>query len=181
MFLLPCSLKLRQESWEAKLYSLPCIETVMANCILAAAFTTCCGPLKTGSRLRVFNSLLAICKNCGFPPAGSEDRESLLTLEQYPKFMIGEVTIMKQFAVCTCTGYCDATRACMYMVCIILAEANSQCLVYWSAFCLLSIYFPLKRHRNSVLYFVMEIYLLSYGCSSYSTLIFSACSVSVTN
>ena len=41
--------------------------------------------------------------------------------------------------------------------------------------------FPLKRHRNSVLYFVVEIYLLSYGCSSYSTLIFSACSVSVTN
>ena len=142
MFLLPCSLKLRQESWEAKLHSLPCIETVMANCILAAAFTTCCGPLKTGSRLRVFNSLLAICKNCGFPPAGSEDRESLLTLEQYPKFMIGEVTIMKQFAVCICTEYCDATCACMYMVCIILAEANSQCLVYWSAFCLLSIYFP---------------------------------------
>ena len=99
LVLLPYSLKLRQESWEAKLCSLPSIETVMANCILAAAFTTCCGSLKTGSRLRVFNSLLAICKRCGFPPAGSEDRENLLTLEQYPKFMIGEVTIIGVIAL----------------------------------------------------------------------------------
>ena len=71
----------------------------MANCILAAAFTTCCGPLKTGSRLRVFNSLLAICKNSGFPPSSSDDRENLLTLEQYPKFMIGEVNTI---ICCTC-------------------------------------------------------------------------------
>lgn len=73
----------------------------MANCILAAAFTTCCGSLKTGSRLRVFNSVLAICKRCGFPPAGSEDKQNLLALEQYPKFMIGEVTIMGMIA---CVG-----------------------------------------------------------------------------
>ena len=98
LVLLPYSLKLRQESWEARLRSLPSIETVMANCILAAAFTTCCGSLKTESRLRVFNSLLAICKRCGFPPAGSEDRENLLTMEQYPVFMIGEVTIMGMVA-----------------------------------------------------------------------------------
>lgn len=65
----------------------------MTNCVLAAAFTTCCGPLKTRSRNQVFDSLLAIYRSCGFPPNNSEDKENLLTLKQYPKFMVGEVSV----------------------------------------------------------------------------------------
>lgn len=98
----------------------------MANCILAAAFTTCCGSLRTGSRLQVFNSLLAICKSCGLPPTRSEDRENLLTLEQYPKFMIGQVTI----DICKCE-----TKPSMYTYWCVWAGGFPyiwDCWIFWT-------------------------------------------------
>ena len=74
----------------------------MANCILAAAFTSCCGPLKTGSRVQVFDSLLAICKGCGLiPPSNGEDKDNLLTLQEYPKFMVGEVNRKQVSSTCS--------------------------------------------------------------------------------
>jgi len=82
------SWKMRKESWESRLNSLPTLEVLVANCILAAAFTVYCGPLSASARRRVFDSLVSLCQSCGLPP---DSGHSLLSLSSYPAFMLGEV------------------------------------------------------------------------------------------
>ncbi len=87
LLFLPHSLKIREESWHRKLDSLPSIEVVVTNCILAAAFTVYCPILKTSQRHSLFSALLDICQHCGLPI----NDDHTLTPSSYPKFMIGEV------------------------------------------------------------------------------------------
>lgn len=83
-------MKGRQETWKNKLNTLPEIEMLMANCILAAAITVYCGPLKTSSRHKFFDSLQKVCQSQGFP-AADQGVESVLKLEDYAEFMLGMV------------------------------------------------------------------------------------------
>ena len=45
------SLKLRQEEWNERLTELPSTETLLANCVISAAFLTYCGPLQAQAML----------------------------------------------------------------------------------------------------------------------------------
>ena len=91
------SLKGCQESWKKKLSTLPEIEMLMANCILAAAITVYCGPLKTSSRHKFFDSLQKVCQSQGFP-AADQGMENMLKLEDYSKFMLG---VVRTLVFCT--------------------------------------------------------------------------------
>ena len=91
------SLKGRQDSWKKKLNTLPEIEMLMANCILAAAITVYCGPMKTALRHKFFDSLQKVCQSQGFP-AADQDLGSVLKLEDYSEFMLGKVKITCQYS-----------------------------------------------------------------------------------
>ena len=93
------SLKGRQESWNKKLDTLPEIQMLMANCILAAAITVYCGPLKTCSRHKFFDSLQRVCQSQGFPIA-DQGIEKILKLEDYSEFMLGEVRLIVRVTSC---------------------------------------------------------------------------------
>lgn len=85
-----CRLKGQQEAWQKKLDALPQIKMLIANCILTAAITVYCGPLKTCIRHKFFENLLRVCKSQGFPAAG-EDLNNVLKIAAYPEFMLGVV------------------------------------------------------------------------------------------
>ena len=100
--IVPCSLRSRQESWQKRLDSLPTLEVIVTNCILAAAATTYCGPLKTHLRQRLFDTLLHVCCSHGLPPSGAANTlKNVLKLQSYPAFMLGEVCDH----CCTIFGY----------------------------------------------------------------------------
>ena len=82
-----CSLKERQETWQSKLDLLPTTKMLAAKCILAAAITVYCGPLKTKARHTFFEKLLAVCRSQDFPT--SDDHN--LDLAGYPEFILGLV------------------------------------------------------------------------------------------
>ena len=63
----------------------------MANCLLASAITVYCGPLKTLSRNKFFETLLAVCRSHGFP-AVDQDTNQVLKLADYSEFMLGVVS-----------------------------------------------------------------------------------------
>lgn len=73
-----------------KLDTLPEVELLMGNCILAAAVTVYCGPLTTHARHSFFESLRRICRLQGFP-AAHQELDHVLKLEHFPQFMLGEV------------------------------------------------------------------------------------------
>lgn len=89
------SLKACQDSWQRRLDTLPKIEMLMANCILASAITVYCGPLKTHARHMFFERLQAVCKSHGFP-AADQDLGNILKLEAFSEFMLGMVRLNTQ-------------------------------------------------------------------------------------
>ncbi len=108
LYLLPLSsLRGREEAWLAKLATLPSLETVTTNCVLAAAFTVYCPPLNTRHRHALFNAILEICEHCGLP---AHDPHTL-TPHTYPHFIIGEVLVtdklynLRNNYFCVCTGF----------------------------------------------------------------------------
>lgn len=78
--------------WRRKLDTLPELEMLVANCILAAAITVYCGPLKTCARHKFFQSLRGVCRSQGFPDR-DQDIEGILELEGFPEFMLGVVSL----------------------------------------------------------------------------------------
>ena len=58
--LLYCSLNVKRHTWEAQLDEFITTEVLTSNCILSAAFTVYCAPLKSYSR-SVDNSLCVKC------------------------------------------------------------------------------------------------------------------------